>query len=72
MNWSITLSPSLIGDMIIVPSSGTLAAGARTTVTIDVGDLLAGGGQLTVEPGGITVTIAVDNYFGAPQSVQGN
>jgi hypothetical protein len=57
VNWSITLSADLIGGVAVSPSSGTLAPGESTTVTVTVGDLLTSGGQLTVEPGGITVTV---------------
>jgi hypothetical protein len=31
-------------------------------VTVTVGDLLPGGGQLTVEPGGIAVTVVLDSW----------
>ena len=57
VSWSITLSPDLIGALSVVPSSGTLAAGASATVTVTPGDLLMTGGQLTLEPGGIVVTV---------------
>ena len=59
VNWSITLSQDLIGGLAVSPSSGTLAPGESTTVTVTVGDLLTAGGQLTVEPGGITVTVVL-------------
>jgi RNA polymerase sigma factor (sigma-70 family) len=58
VNWSITVPQGLIGGLTVAPSSGTLAAGASATVTVTPGDLLTASGQLTVEPGGITVTVA--------------
>jgi RNA polymerase sigma factor (sigma-70 family) len=57
VTWSITLSPGLVGELTIAPSSGRLAAGESATVTVTPGEMLAGG-NLTVEPGGITVTVA--------------
>ncbi|MGH3254080.1 MAG: sigma-70 family RNA polymerase sigma factor [Streptosporangiaceae bacterium] len=57
VSWSITLSQALIGELTVVPSSGTLAAGASATVTVTPTDLLIAGGQLTLEPGGIIVTV---------------
>jgi hypothetical protein len=61
VNWSITPSQALTGFLGVSPSSGTLAEGASTTVTLTVGKLLTAGGRLTVEPGGITVTIVLGN-----------
>jgi RNA polymerase sigma factor (sigma-70 family) len=57
VTWSITLSPGLVGELTVVPSSGRLAAGESATVTVTPGEMFAGG-DLTVEPGGITVTVA--------------
>ena len=71
VNWSITLSQSLIGGLTVSPSSGSLAAGASTTVTVTASDLLTAGGQLTVEPGGITVTVVLSLNLGALPDVPG-
>ena len=60
VSWSITLPQGLIGELTVVPSSGTLAAGASATVTVTPSDLLVAGGQLTLEPGGIIVTVMPD------------
>ena len=57
VSWSITLSQGLIGELTVVPASGTLAAGASATVTVTPGDFFVAGGQLTLEPGGIIVTV---------------
>jgi hypothetical protein len=64
VTWSVTLSQGLAGDLSVSPSSGTLAEGASTTVTATVGTLLTAGGQLTADPGGIAVTVALGSYFG--------
>jgi DNA-directed RNA polymerase specialized sigma24 family protein len=60
VSWSITLSQGLVGELTVVPSAGTLAAGASATVTVTPSDLLVAGGQLTLEPGGIIVTVTPD------------
>jgi DNA-directed RNA polymerase specialized sigma24 family protein len=57
VSWSITLSQGLIGELSVVPASGTLTAGASATVTLTPADMFIAAGQLTVEPGGIIVTV---------------
>ncbi len=59
VSWSVTESQGLIGGLTVSPSSGTLASGSSTTVTVTASDLLTVGGQLTVQPGGITVTVVL-------------
>jgi hypothetical protein len=71
VNWSITPSQGLIGGLTVSPSSGTLAKGASTTVTVAASDLLTAGGQLTVEPGGITVTVVLSVNVGGLSAVPG-
>ncbi len=67
VNWSITESQGLIGGLTVSPSSGTLASGSSTTVTVTASDLLTVGGQLTVQPGGITVSVVLSlNLGGLP------
>jgi RNA polymerase sigma factor (sigma-70 family) len=65
VTWSITPSQGLVGALTVAPSSGTLADGASTTVTVSASDLLTVGGQVTVEPGGITVTVVLSVNLGA-------
>jgi len=65
VNWSITASQGLVGGLTISPSSGTLASGSSTTVTVTASDLLTVGGQLTVQPGGITVSVVLSLNLGA-------
>jgi RNA polymerase sigma factor (sigma-70 family) len=57
--WSIATPSSLIGTLTVSPSSGTLAAGQSVTVTVSVTSLIAVDSRLTVNPGGISVTIVV-------------
>ena len=71
VNWSITESQGLIGGLTVSPSSGTLQAGSSTTVTVTASDLLTLGGQLTVQPGGITVSVVLSLNLGAPAAAPG-
>ena len=71
VNWSITESQGLIGGLTVSPSSGTLQAGSSTTVTVTASDLLTVGGQLTVQPGGITVSVVLSLNLGAPAAAPG-
>jgi RNA polymerase sigma factor (sigma-70 family) len=84
VNWSITESSGLIGHVTVSPAAGTLAAGQSTTVTVSASSLLGGlraatvaadggGGAcvdctLTVNPGGITVTVILDIDIGNSSS----
>jgi hypothetical protein len=58
-DYSITVGPALAGKLTVSPSSGSLAAGASATVTVTSTSLIALDGQLTVNPGGHTVTVVV-------------
>jgi len=75
VSWSITESSGLIGKLSVAPASGRLLAGQSTTVSVNVsGGLLglssravAGSGagacvgcQLTVNPGGIVVSVIIE------------
>jgi len=82
VDWSITESSGLIGNVTVSPASGTLAAGQSATVTLTAGSPLAGlrmaepaGGigacadcTLTVNPGNITVTVVLDISIGGSSS----
>jgi len=57
VSWSISEPSSLVGKLAISPSSGTLASGASTTVSVSVSGILAVDAQLTVSPGDETVTV---------------
>jgi RNA polymerase sigma factor (sigma-70 family) len=58
-DYSITVGSALAGKLTVSPSSGSLAAGASVTVTVTSTSLLALDGQLTVNPGGQTVTVVL-------------
>jgi RNA polymerase sigma factor (sigma-70 family) len=87
VDWSITQSSGLVGNVTVSPASGTLASGQSTTVTVSASSLLGGlraaaftgggggGGvgacvacTLTVNPGGITVTVVLDVSIGTSSS----
>ena len=57
VNWSISEPGSLLGELNVSPSSGTLSAGQSVQVTITVSGLLSLNTQLTVSPGGQQVTV---------------
>ena len=81
VNWSIAESSSLVGQVTVSPTAGTLASGQSTTVTLGVSSppgalrsaVLAGLGActdctLTVNPGNITVTVILDIGTGSSSS----
>jgi RNA polymerase sigma factor (sigma-70 family) len=55
--YSVTVGSTLAGHLSVSPSSGSLAAGASVTITVASTSLVALGGQLTVNPGGQTITV---------------
>ena len=59
VDWTIQEPPGLTSKVIVSPMSGTLAAGATTTVSVTV----SGPGKmhvhLVINPGGATVTVVV-------------
>jgi len=59
VNWSISEPASLLGELDVSPSSGTLSAGQSTQVTITVSGLASLDTQLTVSPGGHAVTVVL-------------
>ncbi len=56
---SITVGSTLAGSISVSPSSGSLAAGASVTITVTSTSLVALDGQLTVNPGGQTITVVL-------------
>jgi len=57
VSWSISEPASLLGELNVSPSSGTLAAGQSVTVSISVSGLASLDTTLTVNPGGQAVTV---------------
>jgi RNA polymerase sigma factor (sigma-70 family) len=56
VTWSIAESSGLVGKVSVFPASGTLAAGHTVTVSLS-SSLVSLDSQLTVDPGGIAVTV---------------
>jgi RNA polymerase sigma factor (sigma-70 family) len=59
VSWSISEPGSLLGELVVSPSSGTLAAGQSVEVSITVSGLASLDTTLTVNPGGQAVTVVL-------------
>ena len=57
--YSITAGSALAGHLTVSPSSGSLASGASVTITVTSTSLVTLDGQLTVNPGGQTITVVL-------------
>ena len=57
--YSITAGSALAGRISVSPASGSLAAGASVTITVTSNSVVALDGNLTVNPGGLTVTVVL-------------
>jgi len=57
--YSVTAGSALAGHLTVSPSSGSLASGASVTITVTSTSLVALDGQLTVNPGGQTITVVL-------------
>jgi hypothetical protein len=57
VSYSIAVGSSLAGKLTASPSSGSLASGQSVTITVTSTSLLGLDGQLTVNPGGQSVTV---------------
>jgi hypothetical protein len=55
VDWSITESPGLIGELAVTPASGRLLAGQSTTVSLRV-SAAAGAAPARAAPAGATLT----------------
>jgi hypothetical protein len=55
--FSVTVGSTLAGHITVSPSSGSLASGTSVTITVTSTSLVALDGQLTVNPGGQTITV---------------
>jgi RNA polymerase sigma factor (sigma-70 family) len=59
VNWSISVPSRLLGSVAVSQRSGTLEAGQSTTITVTGTGVASVGSQLTISPGGQTVTVDV-------------
>jgi RNA polymerase sigma factor (sigma-70 family) len=59
VSWSISVPSGLLGSVAVSPQSGTLAAGQSATITVTGTGIASVGSQLTISPGGQTVTVDV-------------
>ena len=57
VSWSISGPASVLGELNVSPTSGTLSAGQSTQVTITVNGVASLDTQLTISPGGQPVTV---------------
>jgi len=57
VSYSISLGSALAGKLTASPSSGSLTSGQSVTVRVTSTTLLGLDGQLTVNPGGESVTV---------------
>jgi hypothetical protein len=57
VSWAISEPASLVGELLLSQTSGTLAAGESTTVQLTVSGLASLDTTLTVNPGGQQVTV---------------
>jgi RNA polymerase sigma factor (sigma-70 family) len=59
VSWSISEPSSLIGKVDAAPASGTLQAGQQATITLTVDGIASVDSNLTLNPGGISVTVVL-------------
>jgi len=59
VSWSISEPASLLGELVVSPASGSLAAGQSVQVSITVSGLASLDTTLTVNPGGQAVTVVL-------------
>jgi len=57
--YSITVGSTLAGRISVSPSAGSLASGASVTINVTSTSRVALDGQLTVNPGGQTITVVL-------------
>jgi hypothetical protein len=59
VDYSVSAGSALAGSLSVSPASGSLTAGSTATITVTSRSLVALDGQLTVSPGGHTVTVVL-------------
>jgi hypothetical protein len=57
VSYSIMPGAGLLGNVSASPSSGSLAAGQSVTISVTSSSLVSLDGTLTVNPGGIAITV---------------
>jgi hypothetical protein len=58
VHWTISEPSSLVGSLTVSPSSGTLASGKSTKVTV-TGGIASLDTSLTANPGNVTITVLI-------------
>jgi RNA polymerase sigma factor (sigma-70 family) len=66
-HYTITIPSSLLGTLTVTPSSGSLAPGQSTRVTVTVAGLLSVDTRILVSPGGQSVTVLLGVGLDAKQ-----
>jgi hypothetical protein len=56
----VSYTISAVSGLTISPASGSLASGASATITVTSASLISLDDQLTVNPGGYTVTVVLN------------
>jgi hypothetical protein len=59
VSWSISVPSGLLGSVAVSQQSGTLEAGQSVRITVTGTGIASVGSQLTISPGGQTVTVDV-------------
>ena len=59
VTWSVSEPSSLLGELSVSPSSGTLQAGQSATIAISVSSLVSLDTTLSVNPGGHAITVVI-------------
>ena len=59
VGYSVTAGSALAGRLSVSPAAGSLAAGTSVTITVTSRSLVALDGQLSVNPGGHTITVVL-------------
>lgn len=67
-HYAITVPSSLLGMLRVMPSSGSLAPGQSAQVTVTVAGPLSADTQISVSPGGHSVTVLLDVGLNAQQA----
>jgi RNA polymerase sigma factor (sigma-70 family) len=57
--YSVTVGSAAVGKLTVSPSSGSLASGKSVTITVTASSLLTLDAQITINPGGHTVTVVL-------------